>query len=418
MNRCVIWILTLVAGGVQAADFPPPADLPPVEVVTTVLDEHPAVREAGAQLRIASAERDALAAGPHEFQVRIAGQRRDTVGIANTSDEWSAGIERGVRLFGKAGLDEDIGAKGMDEAREKVGDARHEAGRQLLGLWYDSLRAAAAVRLQDDQARLLDEVRGTVETRQRRGDAARIDLLQADAALAQARSRLQQARGQQQAALAALRTSFPGLPAAAPQAAEPALPAGSEADWIAATIEHNHELLAVQSALARSRLAARRASRDRVPDPVLGLFYADEQYGDEEIVGLSVVMPIGGDARRAEADRQRGQAEAFAELEAATRRRLQTEAAVNWERAVSQVETWRQLRLAADAITRHADLAHRAFELGEMPLAESLLARRNAAETEVTAEQARLDANEALARLLLDAHRLWPTHDAAGAHDD
>ncbi len=405
------WIVMLLAGTAAAGEFPPPADLPPIEVVNAVLGDHPTVREAEARLRVATAERDSLDAGPHELQLRIAGQRRDTAGVANTSDEWSAGLERGFRLFGKAGLDERIGSSGMDAARENVGDARHEVARHLVELWYGALRAVAELRLRADQASLLNDVRGTVETRNRRGDAARLELLEADAALAQARSQQQQALGRQQAAFAELRASFPDLPPVTPQPTAPVMPAGSEADWIAATLEHNHELLAIQSGLEGSRLAARRASRDRLPDPTLGVYYANEQDGDEDIVGLSVAMPIGSKSRRAEADRQLGQAEAMAELEMATRRRLEAEAVVNWERAATGVETWRQLKTAADAMTRHADLARRAYELGEMPLAESLLARRNAADAEIEAEQSRLDANEAIARLLLDSHRLWPIQD-------
>ena len=412
MSRHSVWIALLLAGTLPAAEFPPPADLPPIEAVATLLDEHPVVREAEARLRVAAAERDALGAGSHEVQLRLLGQRRDITGDPRRSNEWSASVERGFRLFGKAGLDRQIGARGVTEAQEKVGDARHETGRQLLGLWYGALRAAEELRLRTDQASLLEEVRGTVETRTRRGDAARLDLLQADAALAQARSAQQQALGRQQAAHGALRASFPSLPAVTPKAVDPVLPAGDQASWVAATLEHNHELLAVQSALEASRLAARRANRDQwLPDPTLGLFYLNEQHHDEEIVGMSVAIPISGGARRAQARKQLGETEALAALEVATRRRLAAEAVVNWEHAVSGVETWRQLEAAAQATTRHADLARRAFELGELPLAESLLARRNAAEAGVAAAQARLDANEAIARLLLDSHRLWPTHD-------
>ncbi len=410
MSRYGIWVALLLAGAAPAAEVAPPADLPPIEIVDAILDDHPAVRGAEAQLRMATAESDALRAGPHELQLRVTGQRRDISGVAKTSDEWGASLERGFRLFGKAGLDRNIGTKGMDEARERIGDARHETGRQLLSLWYGVLRAQAEVTLLGAQASLLEEVRGTVEKRSRRGDAARLELLQADAALAQARSQQQQALGRQQAAHGQLRASFPDLPALAPRVVEPVLPAGSQADWVAAALEHNHELLAVQDALEKSRIAARRAGRDRLPDPTLGLFYANEQFRDEEIVGMSVAIPIGFSARRAEADRQLGQAQALAALEMATRRRIETEAVANWQHAVSAVETWQQLKLAADAMTRHADLARRAYELGELPLAESLLARRNAAETEVAAEQGRLDANEAVARLLLDSHRLWSTH--------
>ncbi|MCQ3934820.1 MAG: hypothetical protein DPW23_08025, partial [Gammaproteobacteria bacterium] len=180
MSRHIAWIALLVAGTLPAAEFTPPADLPPIEVVSAVLDDHPVVREAEARLRVAAAERDALDAGPHELELRVTGQRRDIAGVADRSDEWSAGIERGFRLFGKAGLDADIGARGMDEAREKVGDARHETARQLLGLWYGALRALTETRLRAAQADLLDEVRSTVATRNRRGDAARLELLEAD----------------------------------------------------------------------------------------------------------------------------------------------------------------------------------------------------------------------------------------------
>jgi len=43
-----------------------------------------------------------------------------------------------------------------------------------------------------------------------------------------------------------------------------------------------------------------------------------------------------------------------------------------------------------------------------------LLAQRAALEAQLAAGQARLSANEALARLLLDAHQLWPL----GEQDD
>ncbi|MBW7930507.1 MAG: TolC family protein [Gammaproteobacteria bacterium] len=418
------WTGFLLAGVVAAAtasahepiDYAPPADLPPLEVVNALLDHHPAVLEAEARLRMAMAERDALRAGSHEAELRLSGQRRDITGDPRDSREWGASIERGFRLFGKAGLDRQIGARGVGEARENVGDARHETGRQLLGLWYGALRAMAENNLRAEQTALLEQVRETVDKRTRRGDAARLELLQADASLAQARSGQQQALGRQQAAVSALRASFPDLPVAMPRTIEPVLPPGGQDEWVTATLAHNHELLAVQNALEASRLAARRASRDRLPDPTLGIYYQNEQHRDEEVVGVSVAVPIGLGARRAEVRRQFSQAEAFAALELATRQRLAAEALVNWEHAASGTETWRQLQLAAQATTRHAELARRAWELGELPLAEALLARSQAFDAEVAAELARLDANEAISRLLLDAHHLWATEDDDEPH--
>ncbi len=59
-------------------------------------------------------------------------------------------------------------------------------------------------------------------------------------------------------------------------------------------------------------------------------------------------------------------------------------------------------------MTRHAELARRAHELGELGLTDSLLAGRAALDAGLAAEHARIGANEAIARLLLDAHELWP----------
>jgi cobalt-zinc-cadmium efflux system outer membrane protein len=52
----------------------------------------------------------------------------------------------------------------------------------------------------------------------------------------------------------------------------------------------------------------------------------------------------------------------------------------------------------------------RAYELGESPLSDTLLARRQALEALSAAEQAQIDALEAQARLLLDMHAIWSLH--------
>jgi outer membrane protein TolC len=192
------------------------------------------------------------------------------------------------------------------------------------------------------------------------------------------------------------------------------LPAGGVEDWIEHTLEHNHELLAIQRALEKGRLMLRRAEADYTPDPTLGMFYANESDGDEKVLGVSVTLPLSGKARHASAEMQRAEVEVLAEEEAATIRRLRAEAAANWQRAHAAVESHAQLKAASAAVAEHADLARRAYELGELGLSESLLARRSAIESRLATEQARLAANEAVARLLLDAHQLWPL---AGDHD-
>lgn len=401
----------LVALACRAA----PTDLPEAKTAAAALDNHPQVHAALARLRMAEAEQARLRAGPHEYGLRLSSQRRNVRGGPDHT-EWEAAIERGLRLPGKAQLDERIGAAGVEEARERVGEARHEAARLLLGLWYAALQAQAEVRIWTEQVALLEAEGRSVRTRIKAGDAARMQGLQADAAIAQAVAQLGQAQARARSALSELNRHFPELPAPGETAAEPRLPEGDEAAWVAQTLAHNHELLAAQRAAERARLLAQRLESDRRPDPVLGLRYASEQGGEERIIGLSLALALPGQGRQAAALGQAAEAEALAQAEAAVRRRLAAEAANNWLRVSGAVETYRRLAQAAEAATRHAELTRRAHELGELGLTEVLLARRTALEARLATEQARLSANEAIARLLLDAHQLWPLdehHDAA-----
>lgn len=397
-----------------AAEMPVPGDLPPKAAVEQVLSAHPMVRAAQADVRGAQAEHERRKAGEYEYGVRLSTQRRSVSGGPDYT-EWGAGVERGLRLPGKAALDDRIGAQGVMEAEEKVGDARHEAARQLLGLWYATRQAGLEAGLWRQQTDLLKDQKRIVETRVKRGDAARLDVFQADAALAQALSQVAAAQAREKTALAELKARFPELPAPDASVAVPVIPEGNEATWLERTLAHNHELLAVQRALEKAQLLTRRAEADRTPDPTLGLHLANEQGGGDKIFGVSLSIPLPGESRRAQARIQLAQAEAMAEMEATTRRRLAAEAAANWQRVASGVESWQRLEEAAQAVTRHADLARRASELGELGLSETLLARRSALEAQLAAGQARLAANEAIARLLLDAHRLWPLSEE---HDD
>ena len=405
--KTLIATLALGWGTAYAGAYAAPSDLPDSAAALKVLDDLSAVRAARAELRAAGAEARQLRAGEHEYSLGLSVQRRNVSGGPNSND-WGASVERGVRLPGKARLDDMIGARLVEEAEERVGDARHEAARQLLSLWYGALLAQGEADLWQQQAVTLAEEQRIVAVRVKRGDAARLDQLQADAALALARSQARQAEARAQAAQAELRLRFPGLPIPGRSTADPALPAGSEADWIERTLEHNHELLAVQTASERARLLTQRAEQDRTPDPALGLHLGSEANGDERIFGVSLRMPLAGKARAAKADMHLAQAEALGETEAATPQRLSAEAATNWQAAAGNSEGFLRLREAAEAMSRHAELARRAHELGELGLSDTLLAHRNALEARMNAEQARLAANGAIARLLLDAHQLWP----------
>ena len=92
-------------------------------------------------------------------------------------------------------------------------------------------------------------------------------------------------------------------------------------------------------------------------------------------------------------------------------RRVGGEASSLYRAARSSFEIWGKADLAVRRLTQHADLAARAYSLGEGTLSEVLLARRSANESRLQALAAQADAQEARYRLILDAHLLWPFDD-------
>jgi len=395
-------------------DSGPPADLPPLAAVQQALAAQPMVRAAEAELRGAKAARDGLKAGEYEFGLSVGSQRRTLRGGPSYT-EWNVAVERRLRLPYKASLDGQIGDQGVMAAEARIGDARHESARLLLSQWYAVRRASLEADLWRQQAELLKTQQRIVETRVKRGDAARLEQIQAEAALAQALSQGASAEAHQKVALAELQARYPELPAPDGQTSAPPKIEGNEASWQALTLEHNHELLMIQHELDKARLQTSRAEANRLPDPTLGLHAANEQGGNDKIVGVTLSLPWPGGGRHAQVQIQLAQVDALSEQEAAVRRRLVAESVANWQRATSGLEAWQRLEDATRAVAQHAALARRAYELGELGLSEALFAQRVALDSLLAAGQARLSANEAVARLLLDAHQLWQLErDGAG----
>ncbi len=113
--------------------------------------------------------------------------------------------------------------------------------------------------------------------------------------------------------------------------------------------------------------------------------------------------------RNANAENAEYQAQIAADRENAVHRRLEGDVYAAYTQALNSYQIWLQAHEAAASIRQNADLVARAYSLGESSLSETLIARRLALESSLSESLARLDANEARYRLLLDAHRLWPS---------
>ncbi|MGE5471013.1 MAG: TolC family protein [Bacteroidota bacterium] len=418
MKKLIPLLLTALCHTGFAAEATP--NLPPPDIVARVLTQNPTVQAAGSQVRAEEANRSRLEAGHYEWSLRLGGQQRKTMpptGLNERYNEWNAALERPLRLPGKAALDAELGAAGVALAETAHGDALHETSRDLLKSWFVWLRENASASQWAAQVTLLEKQAKAIQRRQQLGDAARLESIQGEAALAQAQAQLAQAEVRLQTAGESLRRRFPGLPLNEQQPiVDPLAIPGSTAEWVEAILEHNHELGVARGETQRARIMASRAGRDRLPDPTFGVHVSRERGGEENVLGAYISIPLPGGARRATADAGLAEADAAASREQAVRQKVTADAANTYYSANAARASWQAARTAAERQVEAADLTARAYQLGEGNLNDLLAARRLANEAQLAARLLQLEALESRYRLLLDAHQLWALDDDEHEH--
>ncbi len=401
----LLWLL-LVPALAGAADYP---DLPPTGQVEKALRVHPSVSAAEAGIRVEEANRDKLQAGPHEFSLKLAGQRRRERPLDVNYREHDVALERAIRLPGKAAKDAELGAVGIEQARVALGDALHESGRLLLSRWFEWRREAAAAQEWAAQVAVLRRQHEVVGKRVVAGDAAKLEELLSGAQLAQALAQLSLAQDRRERAAMELAQQFPLIALPADVAIPEPLPiAGSAESWRERILAHNHELAVARAAAQRSRLSAQRLDAERLPDPTLGVRFGSERDGQERIVGLQLTIPLPGAARAAGARAGVAEADAAGAREALALTKVEAEARRTVSLAHGAYGQWQRLADVAARMEDNVRLLDKAWRLGEGQFTELQTARRQASEARLAATQARLEASEARYRLLLDAHELWP----------
>ncbi len=407
------WLLTLLltAGvGPARADVPLP-ELPPEPVVQAVLESRPEVQRAAAHLRAEEAVARGLVAGPQEWTVRGDVAQRRVYPTPSARDfEYRAGIDRPIRFGDKAAADARIGERGVEAARWMLGDARHEASRALLATWFAWLRAENVLAAREDADRALAQIADTVRQREALGDAARLERIQAEAALAQSQAATLQARRDRDAARTTLTRQYPAIGLNPPALPDPGL-LDPATDWAALIVEHSHELGVAQAEAERAAAVAERLRLDRRPDPTVGVGFASERGGDEHIAILTLSVPIPGESRREQGIASLARADAARAQVEEARLRVEADARTATERVATSVQAWRSAEAAARQAREVADLTALAQRLGERALGDVLLAQRLASEARQQAVVARIDALEARDRVWLDAHTIWKDND-------
>ncbi len=406
LSLALAWAFSMLTfSGLAQADY-----LPDPKVAEAALWASPMVAQARGELAAQSLKSQGLQNGRNEWKVDAeVDQRRIQTTPSDNHTEWGLALSRPIRMPARAEADRALADARNAYAEASLGEALHESGRQLLALWFDWLAQAGQTAMWLEQIQLAEQQLAAVNARIRLGEAPRAERVSAEAALAQVRLQQQQAAMRQMQARNRLRAQFPDLlPVTDEALPDPAQPAGTADDYVNAVLEHNHELFRAHHQADVLQAEARQFARLRSADPSVGVFYRNEMGGNEQVLGLAVGLTLPGDARRSDQQATEQLASTARDAAARLEQRLRQEARTDFETAVAETENWQQADRASQSLAEAARLAARAYSLGEGSLDQVLLSRRLALEGQLMAQQAKLSALSALARLKLDSHQLWP----------
>lgn len=383
-----------------------PPDLPSTALAVTWIDQDPAVVEARRALAAAGHGAAVLAAGPHEWTAKAGALQRNVQGVGN-SNEWLVGVERGIRIGGKAELDRQLGEADIAIGRVRVGEARQEVARALSDLWLEALAAHAAQQLLTEQLSFAEANLAAVDKRKRAGDASVLDVSIAQSDLAEVRRQASRADSTLAKARAKLKLRFPEVPLELAAFSDPTEPIWPEARWRERILAEADRMKIAEAQVRRAELTASRTDADKVADPTLGVFTSNEAFGNERLIGLTISIPFGGTARERRLQQSLQEVEVARAALDRTRQGVEIEIAETFADAVGGVERWRIAGRGAEAARESARLTQRAYTLGEVDLQSLLLVRRQSLEALRAASEARAEALRWSYRLLIDAHLIW-----------
>lgn len=409
--RLLLIGLLTVSGSGQAVQSVNPPGLLPADIAGALLQQDPGVAAARANLNVALQEAGILDRSPYEWITTVMVQRRvQNYGpntVTGNRSEWHAGIERTIRLPGKAVADRSIGNATIEESQARYGEARHEAARELMALWVDWLAAERSRELAENSLQLTQFSLAAVQKRVRAGDASKLDLSVTRAELAEQKRLDNDAKTQAAATWSRLSTRFPGIKHQVIALPTP-LPIGEDVVfWRDRILAQSDEFKVVQTQMQKTQAYAERARADKVPDPKVGIYQASEIDGRERISGVMLSIPIPGSIRDLRSSKATAAVEVSLQEVELKKRQLES-------KIVSAVVIARgayvSLQIAnegAAAMQENARLMQRAYTLGEAELQAMLLARRQATAAMTNALQAQVTALATYYRLLVDAHLIW-----------
>ena len=403
--------MALVAGGLSLSAHAQDVLsvwLPPAERVQAIVKASHGILAAQSQQAAQLQRARATEVGPGEFTLRLNQQQRKTFDADSRFREQLVSLERPVRWWGKAGLDANLAEQSRQVARIAYADALHEASRELMRQWFELHKLALLRDGTAAQAQLSQELYRQAQLRLKQGDISQLDASLAQAELQRAQAAQAVSQAQWSAAWAQAQKRYPGLP-------EPVWPKaqGDVADLPALQpllqtfLENHHELNLRRAEVQRLRLQAERLDRDRLPDPVLGVYTARERAGAESIVGVSVGFALPGAARQAHAAAALAEANQLEEQVQQMTLELGAAFEARWRGLQMQRQALSNLQAAAHTQTQAVQQSAKAFAMGEHSMTELIQNRRLAQESVRESHKLQLELVEAWALMNLDLHRIW-----------
>ena len=405
-NRILLIGLLTIPALAQAREPLNPPGLLPTEIARRLLEQDPGVAAARAGLEVARQEAGILDKSPYEWIPRVTAQQR-SLQYGPSYFEWNAGIERTIRLPGKAAADRDLGKVTIEESKARYGEALHESARELTALWVDWLAAERARELAEINLVSVQQSVEAVEKRSRAGDASKLDLGIARAELSEQRRVENDVKTQAFATWSRLSTRFPGVNRQVVALPAPQPISESSAFWRERILGESDELKLVQMGMQKAQAIAQRMRASKSPDPTLGIYTASEIGGRERIFGVMISIPIPGGARDLRSARAIADVEVLRQEVELKKRQLETEIASAIVNAQGAYDSLQIANEGAVAMQDNASLMQRAYALGEAELQALLLARRQATAAMNSALQAQASALKGYYGLLVDAHLIW-----------
>ncbi|MGQ3050809.1 MAG: TolC family protein [Roseateles sp.] len=391
----------------QAQDLPTPAFLPSTAQANAWIEADPTVTRARRAAEAANHGGAATAASANEWTARLQAQRRNYQDSGARSNEWTAQLERAIRVNGKAGMDRQLRDLQVEIGRARVGEARHEAARALSDAWTATIAARRQQVLLREQLVIAQNNLDVVRKRQRAGDASMLDTNIAQAEIGEISREVSMAGTEVTKAEAALRVRFAAVVPDGVVLPTPQEPIWPEPRWREHVLQEADPVRSAEREWRWAGVSAARARADRVPDPTVGIYTANEALRNERVLGLSLSIPLPGAYRSERALQAAKEAEALQAARDQVRREIELEAAQTYADATGSLERWRIASETARLTGESARLMQRAYSLGEADLQSLLLARRQASDTARAALQAQGEAVRWEMRLLIDAHLIW-----------